>query len=539
MKPNLFISYSRREVGFVDQLATHIEKQGYNLWLDYRSLVPGKPWEEHIYQGIMNSSVILLVVSKASIASDNVEFEWRRVLEEKNKRVILLIFEAVDLPPELEKFEWVDFRGDYQAALKEMDRQIQMEEEEEHPAPQTGFKVPSIVWLASGLSLVTAILSLGAAWTIFIPFFLLPLPYQIFKRSFKYLLVQGSLVMLPVALFLLIDFAYTSSIIFPAGFWVNDIELYNTDVLALISLPFAIALMLVLRSPAMQRWGKPEALSAVSFPHWDENIPEPQSVLFHIEHSSQDSFVANELKEALTAHGHKSTDDLETADATFTLISEYKNESSLDCEKHFVFPVILQTNNNVSRQLSRIQWMDLRLGFKNIDGIGKMLDTPEKLLRALCVRPIGNQLVLPRTILYLIYFIFFLAIVDIGSWFPYIVQYLPEIQKSSVLNGSMLQLTLSMLLFGAISYMIVRQIVARKGFFASYLGLILGFALFGAIIYWQGQVDFAILDILNIAVDKRGLSSFYITYLYEYGGLAMLVYLLFKNRDLRRWFPAN
>ncbi|NJN80752.1 MAG: toll/interleukin-1 receptor domain-containing protein [Anaerolineales bacterium] len=98
MKPNIFISYSRREVGFVDELASYLEKEEYGVWLDYQSLVPGKPWEEQIYKGVVNSDVILLVVSKASITSRNVEMEWKRVIEEKNKRVILVIFEAVDLP---------------------------------------------------------------------------------------------------------------------------------------------------------------------------------------------------------------------------------------------------------------------------------------------------------------------------------------------------------------------------------------------------------------------------------------------------------
>ncbi|MDP1615355.1 MAG: toll/interleukin-1 receptor domain-containing protein, partial [Methylococcales bacterium] len=79
MTKNIFISYSRREVGFVDGLADHLEKEQFDVWLDYRSLVPGKPWKEQIDQGIANSEIILLVVSKASIASQNVEMEWRQV----------------------------------------------------------------------------------------------------------------------------------------------------------------------------------------------------------------------------------------------------------------------------------------------------------------------------------------------------------------------------------------------------------------------------------------------------------------------------
>src|SRR5574341_1289311 len=170
MKPNIFMSYSRREVGFVDDLTQRLEKEGYHVWLDYRSLAPGTPWAEQIDRGVDESQVILLVVSKASIASQYVEMEWRRVLTEKNKRIILLIFEAVDLPPELEWFEWVDFRGNYDAGIKELCGQLDAPVVEEHPAPETGFKIPSIVWRAFGLSLITAVLSLKAWWSLFVPY---------------------------------------------------------------------------------------------------------------------------------------------------------------------------------------------------------------------------------------------------------------------------------------------------------------------------------------------------------------------------------
>ncbi len=67
--------------------------------------------------------------------------EWHHFLEAK-QRVILLIFEAVDLPKELEKFEWVDFRGSYKAGLKELFSQLKQPIQEEHPVPETGFKAP-------------------------------------------------------------------------------------------------------------------------------------------------------------------------------------------------------------------------------------------------------------------------------------------------------------------------------------------------------------------------------------------------------------
>ena len=153
MTKNIFMSYSRRELGFVDDLVAKLEGEGYNVWLDYRVLIPGTPWKGQIEKGLKESDTVLLVVSQASLASKYVALEWQHFLE-TNKRVILLIFEAVDLPKELEKYEWVDFRGSYKAGLKELFSQLKQPIQEEHPVPESGFKVPAMVWVASARVMV-------------------------------------------------------------------------------------------------------------------------------------------------------------------------------------------------------------------------------------------------------------------------------------------------------------------------------------------------------------------------------------------------
>lgn len=527
MKPNIFISYSRREVGFVDDLADHLEKENFNVWLDYRSLVPGKPWEEQIYKGIMNSNVILLVVSKSSITSANVEVEWRRMLKEKDKRIILIIFEAMNLPNELEKYEWVDFRGNYQRALKELERQLQLPEQEDHPVPQTGFKVPSVVWLAAALSAIVGLMSIGALWTLFIPFFLLPLSFQIIKRSFHYMQAQASLVMLPFALY------------FTSLFTLNDDFYYAVLYLSIASIPFVIALIYILRSPGMQRWGKPKATRPIYSRRRQAEYPNPKPSSFFVEHAPQDRMVAGEMAEALKAHGHHAAGNAGAADSVFTLVSAFKNDSEVDCQKQVVYPVILQSNDNISQQLSKVQWMDFRLGVRNLELVGKLINEPEKLLRALCIRPMGNQLVLPPTVMYLNYFIAFLAVVCIGSWFPYILQYFPEVQMFTDLDGSMIQLAISLVFFGVVSYFMGKQLIARKGPAASLAGLIGGMLILGAIIYWQISIDENVLGILELETDARGYSSYYPQVLYIAGNMIMAIYLFIKRADLRRWLPAK
>lgn len=528
MKPNLFISYSRREVGFVDDLAGHLEKEGYNFWLDYRSLVPGKPWQDQIFQGIEKANIILLVVSKEAIYSKNVKNEWERVINKSGKRIILLIFEAVELPESLKKYEWVDFRGNYKAALKELYRQLNMPEQEEHSVPETGFKVPGIVWGAFGLSAVVAVLSLGALWTLFIPFFLVPLPWRIFKRSFPYLIVQAALLMLPFSLYL------------TSLFSVNDDYYFLMLDMSIVSIPFVIGLMIVLRSPAMQRWGKPEATVPLFSAHREVGYPDIKPTSFFIEHAPQDRLIATEMADALKQHGHNESETPASAESVFTLVSAYKSDSEVDCEKHIVYPVILQSNKAVEKtQLARVQWMDFRRGVRNLEKVGKLINEPEKLMRALGIRPMGSQTVLPDTIMYLVYFIAFLAVVCIGSWFPYVLQYLPEFLDYSDFDGSIMQLVLSLILFGGIAYFMSRGLVTRKGFFSSLTGLITGTVGLGVIIFWQGAIDGNILDILNLEVDNRGYSSLYPYYLFVYGGLLMLIFLIIKRKDLMRWFPAR
>src|SRR5688572_9527933 len=246
MTQNIFMSYSRRELGFVDDLVSKLESEGYKVWLDYRVLIPGTPWKGQIAKGLNDADTVLFVVSKASIASEYVELEWRHFLE-TNKRVILLFFEVVDLPKELEKYEWVDFRGSYKAGLKELFSQLKQPIQEEHPVPEAGFKVPAMVWVAFVLSLITAFSSLYVIWTLFIPWILVPLPYRIFKRNYNFTQVQAALIMLPIALFF--------------SLVITDLE-ERVDALVgamLISLAAGISMLVILRSSALQRWGKPEA----------------------------------------------------------------------------------------------------------------------------------------------------------------------------------------------------------------------------------------------------------------------------------------
>ena len=118
MKPGLFISYSRRQTRFVDNLVEQLLKDEYSVWLDYHNLVPARPWFDQIMEGLNGADAVLLIVSQASIESTNVVDEWKTALK-LNKRIVLVIFEAYPLPDELQNCEWVDFRVDFKKGIKQ------------------------------------------------------------------------------------------------------------------------------------------------------------------------------------------------------------------------------------------------------------------------------------------------------------------------------------------------------------------------------------------------------------------------------------
>lgn len=517
MKPNIFMSYSRREVGFVDQLTNQLEEKGFRVWLDYRSLIPGSPWKTQIEKGLDESEVILLVVSKESMASKYVELEWRQVIQEEDKRIVLAIFEAVDLPDVLEQYEWVDFRGNFKAGIDELVGQLESPVEEEHPVPETGFKVPGIIWWAFLLSLAAAVMSLFSLWSLFIPFFLLPLPIRIFKRDFNISQVQAALWMLPVALIL------TSFAADPVLAEDYDPAL---DVF-FFSLPVVPALIAVLRSKGMQRWGKPQASLVKGAGLYEPDISQPEPVSFFIDHAPQDRRIADEMARTFEEIGHPQAADIESAQAVFVLLSEFKTDTEADPERQTVFPVMIQTCDPADR-LSKVQWIDFRRGVRNLDAMAKLLPEPAKLLKALGVRPMGEQLTLPPIIMGMYYFLTLLGIFILGSVFKSIWEFPENLIITAV------PVFVFLTLIGVLLFFLTRALLKRKGRLAGFINFSIALVAFGVLSFLQ-----SIVPLVMLPDDNFSLADGYPIFAYVVGMTVMLIFLAFRYRDVRRWFPAK
>lgn len=533
MPANIFMSYSRREVGFVDDLVSKLETKGHNVWLDYRTLVPGTPWTDQIQAGLKNSDTVLLVVSKAALASEYVELEWRHFLN-TNKRIILLIFEAVDLPKELEKYEWVDFRGNYKKGLDELFSQLDHPIKEEHPVPERGFKIPGVVWVTAGLSTIIAFFSLTTVWTFFVPWFLVPMIWRVFKRNYNFTEVQAALLMLPAALLL-------------TSLSLNDVDVNQSmeqfDTF-MLSLPFIAALYFILRSPALQRWGKPEATLPKFANPYKPDGKKPRSISFFIDHAPQDRLVAEEMTGVFEQYGHTRAADVSSAQAVIALLSSFKTDTEADPQKQVVFPVLLQTSEP-SEKLSKIQRIDFRNGVRNLEAMAQLLPEPAKLLKALGIRPQGRQLILPPVIMTMRYYILLLGIFTAGAILQYVSTVstlgLDQLIGPENAGGLFIGLIFNLFLIGVLIFFMLRHLVRRAGWFASFRAFSFGVFVLGGLIFWQLVLDGRTVELLASMGQSQqtGITIFFPIFIYIVGGVVMAVFFLRRRRDIRLWFPAK
>jgi len=441
--------------------------------------------------------------------------------------------------------------GSYEAGLKELIGQLNTPMQEMQPAPETGFKVPLIVWVTVIFAFFLALSSLYSFWTILIPLILLPLPLQVLKRNYNFSRIQSILVFQPVSLFLVV------LLMFETGVFQNEAILGLSDFYYSLSpffrflydamqWMFFLSIFLpffLLRTAGMQRWGKPEANMPKFANPYKPNNPKPKPITFFIDHVEQDSVMAKDISKGLTRYGHIPAADLKSAEAVFALVSRFKTDTEADPEKQTVFPVMVQTAQP-SEKLSHVQWVDFRKGLRNIDAVAQLLPDPAKMLTALGVRPTsGTQTVMPGIISAFVNFLLGMVFLDIGSLAAYVIELWAFDGGAIMLPGILyfgMYIIAMFLIFGVI-YLVNTSLTARRGWLASINGLIFSQALLFVLFYWQAaQVDNIDALYAQSGVTDPGGYFIMVPFLvYIAGGFLLSAAALFRFSDIRRWFPAK
>ncbi len=117
----VFISYSHENNDFVQKLATNLVRHNTNVWIDTWELSVGDSIVSRVQDAIKSSSALLVVLSKASVASEWCKRELSaglvRELEEKQVIVLPLLLEDCDIPIFLRDKLYADFRSDFDSGL--------------------------------------------------------------------------------------------------------------------------------------------------------------------------------------------------------------------------------------------------------------------------------------------------------------------------------------------------------------------------------------------------------------------------------------
>jgi hypothetical protein len=120
----IFISYSHQDREFVEDLATHLIKARAHVWVDRWELKVGESILTRVQDAIAGASALLVILSKASVASEWCRKELNagliRELEERRVVVLPVLMEDCEVPLFLRDKMYADFRSNYDEGVQQI-----------------------------------------------------------------------------------------------------------------------------------------------------------------------------------------------------------------------------------------------------------------------------------------------------------------------------------------------------------------------------------------------------------------------------------
>lgn len=112
-RPDVFISYRRKDLAFVTQLHQELTKRGISAWFDKENIEVADHWRTSIAQGIRGCKVFILVLSPDAVQSINIRKEVD-LAETHQKKIIPLMWRQTEVPEAFEYalagIQYIDFK---------------------------------------------------------------------------------------------------------------------------------------------------------------------------------------------------------------------------------------------------------------------------------------------------------------------------------------------------------------------------------------------------------------------------------------------
>jgi serine/threonine protein kinase len=106
----IFISYARKDSDYVHTLARELRRIGLSIWID-QDISTGANWDKSIEEALRTCDKMLLIVSPASMLSENVQDEWSYFLEE-GKAVFPFVYQEAEMSFRLRRRQYISSSKD-------------------------------------------------------------------------------------------------------------------------------------------------------------------------------------------------------------------------------------------------------------------------------------------------------------------------------------------------------------------------------------------------------------------------------------------
>lgn len=114
-----FISYSRTDSEFAQDLANNLTQSGVKIWLDTQDIKPGRVWDDALEDALRSSAGLIVVLTPASINSPFVKKEIV-FAQNNNKEIYPILAESCELPLLLADQQYADFTEDEQHGFSQL-----------------------------------------------------------------------------------------------------------------------------------------------------------------------------------------------------------------------------------------------------------------------------------------------------------------------------------------------------------------------------------------------------------------------------------
>lgn len=120
---HIFLSYSRVDTKFASRVASDLRERDFDVWMDQSNISGGKHWDKTIEEALKHASFVVLIISKASVNSENVKDE---ISFAKNRGITIIpvLYQEAETPLGWSRLHWIDMKRDYREGLEELTASI-------------------------------------------------------------------------------------------------------------------------------------------------------------------------------------------------------------------------------------------------------------------------------------------------------------------------------------------------------------------------------------------------------------------------------